>query len=71
MITTVIIHNKCDDESQSQQNSMIANYQTYLINFLIELSHQIQFDQKLKLMTNKTQAFLKDRLTIELDNLST
>jgi hypothetical protein len=42
------------------------------LNFLIESSHQIQFDQKLKLtMTNKTQAFLKDSLTIELDNLST
>jgi hypothetical protein len=42
------------------------------LNFLIEYSHQIQFDQKLKLtMTNKTQAFLKDSLTIELDNLST
>jgi hypothetical protein len=23
MITTVIIHNRCDDESQSQQNPMI------------------------------------------------
>jgi hypothetical protein len=49
-----------------------ANYQTYSINFLIESSHQIQFEQKIKLtMTNKTQAFLKDKPTIELDNLST
>jgi hypothetical protein len=67
MITTVIIHNKCDDDSQSQQNLM-----TMPITFLIKSSHQIHFDQKFKsTATNKTQAFFEDRLTIELDNSST
>jgi hypothetical protein len=42
-----------------------------IITFLIESSHQIQFDQKHEsTMTNKTQAFLRDSLTIELHNSS-
>jgi hypothetical protein len=66
MIITIIIHNKCDDESHSQQNPMRM---LITITFLIEYSHQIQFDQKLN--QRRLQAFLKDRLTIEFDNSST
>jgi hypothetical protein len=47
MIITIIIHNKYDDESHSQQKSHDnANYQTYSITFLIESLHKVQFDQK-------------------------
>jgi hypothetical protein len=40
MITTIIIHNECDDESHSQQNLMVI---PITITFLIESSNQIQF----------------------------
>jgi hypothetical protein len=50
--------------STSAKSHDNANYQTYSITFLIEYSHQIQFDQK------QRQTFLKDRLTIELGHLS-
>jgi hypothetical protein len=46
MITTIIIHNKCDDESQYQQNPMIMPITKLTLTFLIESLHQIQFDQK-------------------------
>jgi hypothetical protein len=53
MIITIIIHNKCDDESQSQQNSMIM---PIIITFLIESSHQIEFDQRIKSITTSTSS---------------
>jgi hypothetical protein len=40
MITTIIIHNECDDESHFQQNLMVI---PITITFLIESSNQIQF----------------------------
>jgi hypothetical protein len=63
MITTIIIHNECDDESHSQQNLMVI---PITITFLIESSNQIQFWSE----TTTDYFFLKDRLTIELGNLS-
>jgi uncharacterized protein YxjI len=64
MIIIIIIHDKCSDESHSQQNFMIISI---TITFLIESSNQIHSFIRI----NDRLTFLKDRLNIELDNLST
>jgi hypothetical protein len=64
MITTIIIHIKYNDESHSQQNPMII---PITILTQLNLHKRSNFIRK-STTTDKKQVFLKDKVTIELNN---